>query len=215
MKAYILCNGKSTRFEGIKKHLIEIEGESLLDRTIRLLKANKITDITIVGDDKRKGCKTYVNSQRLKSKAFIEVAEKAQGPFVILLGDCYYTDDIIKDAATRKCDKWLHYENPINNTHTGKPYGEGYIHLVNDCDWWIEKLTEYHDKIDKGEIDPRKGNDWMIQRFLYGWDDLYTHQNIVTEYDVLWDDETDDFDNEDDLKRFCSWTGLKGEIKWT
>lgn len=49
--AIIICAGDATRwgnYLGVPKHLIEIEGERLLDRTVRLLRERGITDIFIV-----------------------------------------------------------------------------------------------------------------------------------------------------------------------
>ena len=115
---------------------------------------------------------------------------------------------IIKDCIEREAkDGWLHWCCPHPNKYTGKPWGEGYIHKVVNWEWWIERLTEYNRLVDNGLI--RIGNDWSINRYLYGWRDLIKHsENIhdLSEYDVYWHDETDDFDFPIDYDRFMEWT---------
>lgn len=47
MRIFILANGKATRWEnymGVDKQLIVIDGEPLLNRTVRLLKENETDD---------------------------------------------------------------------------------------------------------------------------------------------------------------------------
>ena len=56
MKYIIMAAGKGTRWNnylGIPKHLIEINGETLLARTTRLLKENGIKNYIITSSDER------------------------------------------------------------------------------------------------------------------------------------------------------------------
>jgi len=56
MKVLILCAGDGSRwgnYLGVPKQLVTINGETLLDRTIRLLRENQIADITIVSNDNK------------------------------------------------------------------------------------------------------------------------------------------------------------------
>ena len=138
---------------------------------------------------------------------FVEIAERYKEPFILLNGDCFYTDEIIRDCLTRETDRWLHWCCPHPNYYTGKKWGEGYIHKVVDLDWWISKLIEYNRLVDGYLI--QIGTDWSINRFLYGAKDLVHHSENVhdlSEYDVYWHDETDDFDFPADYDRFIQWT---------
>ena len=138
----------------------------------------------------------------------MEIAKTYKEPFILLNGDCYYTDSIIKDCIEKNVDRWGHWCRLSSNPYTGKQWGEGYIHKVNDLNWWINKLEEFNDLCDKGEINLT--NDWTINRYLAGWSDIYTHrEDIANEYDILWNDETDDFDFPEDLDRFIAMTGKR------
>lgn len=138
---------------------------------------------------------------------FRDLGKMSDDPFVILNGDCYYTEAIIKDIIDRDTKKWLHWCCQRPNKITGKPWEEGYAHKIVDFKWWTIKLTEYCDKVSKGEI--KHISDWCINRYLIGID-LYIHQpHLMKEFDIDWEDETDDFDFKEDYDRFVQRTGLK------
>ena len=214
MKVFIMTDGKETRWEnylGKRKCEITIDGERLIDRMIRQCKENGIAkeDLIIIGDIKHEDAinDKFPNCER-KSQLFMELAKKYQCPMIILNGDCYYTDAIIKDAIERPITIWGHWCNPKPNKHTGKSYGEGYIHKVVDFPWWIENLRKFNQLVKEGKINYTK--DWIMNRYLYGWSDIYTHQeDVLGEYDILWDDETDDFDMPIDYDNFLHFTGHK------
>ena len=209
MKIIILADGEGKRwgnYKGVPKQLLRIDGETLLDRMIRQFKEYE-DDIIIIGSHKNKDATNDHFTSAQKRKLFLEIAEKYQEPFILLNGDCYYTDAIVKDCIERQVDRWAHWCCPHPNYYTGKPWGEGYIHKVVDLEWWTIKLKEYNHKVDHGLI--QIGNDWSINRYLYGWRDLIKHsENIhdLSEYDVYWHDETDDFDFPVDYDRFLTWT---------
>ena len=210
MKILILAGGDGKRwgnYQGAPKQLLKIDGETLLDRMIRQCRKNGAEDITIIGDFKG-DAKNDKFTSRNKRHLFLEITERYKEPFILLNGDCFYTDAIIRDCLTREAkDGWLHWCCPHENIYTGKPWGEGYIHKVTNVDWWIRKLKEYNELVDNGMP---TGNDWSINRFLYGASDIITHSSNpadLSKYDVYWHDETDDFDFPEDYDRFIQWTG--------
>ena len=214
MKVIILADGEAKRwnnYKDVEKQLLKIDGETLLHRMCRLCNENGIKkdDLIILGkfddefatNDRFEDCKT-------KRKLFLEVAKKYNEPFILLNGDCYYTDEIIKDCINRKIEKWGHWCRLNANPYTGKRWGEGFIHKVVDIEWWINKLEEFNILCDNGEINLT--NDWTINRFLAGWQDIYTHrEDVPNEYDILWNDETDDFDYPEDIDNFIFHTGKR------
>lgn len=210
MKVLILADGDGTRwgnYQGVPKQLLTIDGETLIRRMVRQLREAGADDIVIIGPYEVDGVQNDRLTSRQKRKLFVEIAERYKEPFILLNGDCFYTDEIIKDCLTRETDKWLHWCCPHPNYYTGKKWGEGYIHKVVDLDWWISKLNEYNRLVDGYLI--QIGNDWSINRFLYGASDLVHHsENIhdLSQYDVYWHDETDDFDFPADYDRFIQWT---------
>ena len=211
MKVLILADGEGKRwgnYQGVPKQLLRIDGETLIDRMCRQLHENGADDIVIIGPYKNRYASNDKFSSDIKRKLFQDIAERYREPFILLNGDCYYTDEIIRDCLGRVPeDGWLHWCCPHRNEYTGKPYGEGYIHKVTDWQWWIRELKEFNYLADAGLI--RIRNDWSINRYLYGWDDLTTHYrdpSHLSKYDVYWQDETDDFDYPDDYDRFMKCT---------
>ena len=190
---YILAGGSATRWQGYQgvknKCYVKIDGETLLERTERLLRANGITDIEIV-----------LEGFKSKREAFQGIAEECQYAFGILLGDCYYTEAIIKDAVNRDVEEWTHYYNCLPNTWTGCTWEEGYIHLVPNWEWWLEKMTEFNQKVDSGEINFVK--DFQIDRYLRGYSPDEYRGATLDEHDIFWSDETDDFDFPSDYDKF-------------
>lgn len=224
MKVYILADGEGTRWNnwgGVPKQLIKINDETILDRMIRLCKENGLDDITIIGVFENKDAKNIrFENCNDKIDLFIRVAEESKEPFIMLNGDCYYTDAIIKDAAERKTfNGWSHWQCPHLNKYTGKPWEEGYIHKVEDVEWWINRLKLLKEEMEKGNITLKNG--WTINNFLNYRKDLdkfYAESN----HDVYWHDETDDFDFSNgpecysgftnDYLRFIHNTGFKGGL---
>lgn len=194
-KFYILAGGSATRWGGYlgkkNKCYLEIDGEALVDRAIRLLEENSITDYEVV-----------LEGYNSKREAFEGIARKEKGPFGILLGDCYYTEAIIKDAVTRDVTEWKHYFCAGANPWTGCDWEEGYIHLVPNWEWWLEKMSEFNKKCDSGEIDFKK--DFQIDRYLRGYDVEEYRPNTLDDHDIYWCDETDDFDYPEDYDKFMS-----------
>lgn len=215
MKVFILADGEGTRwgnYKGVSKQLLKVNDETLLDRMIRLCKENGIkkNDLIILGDFKNENAiNDHFENCKLKRQLFLELAKKYKEAFILLNGDCYYTDAIIKDCINRDIERWGHWCRLNANPHTGKTWGEGYIHKVVDINWWISKLEEFNQKCISGEINLT--NDWTINRYLAEWKDIYTHrEDLPNKYDILWDDETDDFDFPQDYDNFIRITGYKG-----
>lgn len=192
-KWYILAGGSATRwngYQGVKnKCLVKVDGETILSRTERLLYENGIKDVTIILDG-------YTS----KRKAFEGLARRSKGPFGILLGDCYYSEAIIKDAINRDVTTWMHYYDCLPNPWTGCPWEEGYIHLVPNWEWWLMKMQEFNQKVDAGEINFVK--DFQIDRYLRGYSPHEQRWHTVDEHDIFWCDETDDFDYPVDYDKF-------------
>lgn len=205
MRIFILANGKASRWENymrVDKQLIVIDGEPLLNRTVRLLKENGLNDIVIVGPYKIEGAKNFIPDFESVIGKYVIVRNEVEDvdSFALLYGDCYYSEAIIKDLATRTTDKkWLHWTCNRENKITGKPYPEGYIHTIYDKDWWFKKCDEYKALLDGGL---EHKIDWQFLRFLLNID-LNIHQpELMKDNEVDWEDESDDFDYPVDYDRW-------------
>ena len=213
-KYYILANGEGTRwhnYKGVPKQLIEIEGETILHRMIRLLfeEGVKKENIIICGKFKDELATTKLTKSKTKREVFEEIANLAKGPFAILYGDCYYTKECIHEVVTRPVKKFDEFYTTHPNPNTGCPWPEGYAHRCDDWEWWRDTMHE----INTNPELIATPKDWFIHWWLLGVKDERINtppvENFNPDHDIAWLDETDDFDFPEDLAKFCATTGKK------
>lgn len=117
MKYIIMADGKGTRwknYKNIPKHLIEINGETLLERIVKQLKKrDKGSEIIITSHDKRyeiKGAKRYEPLNNiLEIDRFTE--ELIEDDICFLYGDTYYSDDAIDIIINTKAEDLMFFGN--------------------------------------------------------------------------------------------------------
>ena len=117
MKYIIMADGKGTRwnnYHNIPKHLIEIDGETLLARTVRLLRKNDArADIVITSHDPRyevPGARRYEpQNNHLEIDRFTE--ELIADDVCFLYGDTFYSESVIQKIADTPAEKLLFFGN--------------------------------------------------------------------------------------------------------
>ncbi len=117
MKYIIMADGKGTRwnnYHNIPKHLIEIDGETLLARTVRLLRENDaLADIVITSHDPRyevPGARRYEpQNNHLEIDRFTE--ELIADDVCFLYGDTFYSESVIQKIADTPAEKLLFFGN--------------------------------------------------------------------------------------------------------
>ena len=189
MKYVIMAAGNGKRWNnylGIPKHLIEINGETLLARTTRLLKENGITDYVITGHDERYAQYGTLIPQT-NTDCEIERFEEFQEPVCYLYGDVYYTEQAIKT---------------IIDTQT-----QDILFFGSDCEIFAVKVKNQphfqelkHDvkcQYEEGRIDRCIG--WEIYRKM---NDIPLDQHEIKENYIEISDGTDDIDFPDDYEKF-------------
>lgn len=213
MKYYILANGEGTRWKnymGVPKQLIEIDGETILHRMIRLLRAEGVekSDIVICGPFEDDEAQSIITKSKTKREVFEEIANLAQGPFAILYGDCYYTEAIIHEIVNRPIQKYDEFFTIHPNPNTGCRWAEGYAHRCEDWEWWRDEMHSINSNTELIQV----AHDWFIHWWLLGVRDQACINSHPVEcydpaHDIPWCDQTDDFDYPDDLTTFCEVTG--------
>ena len=219
MKIYILANGEAKRwgnYRNCDKQLITINGEPLLERTVRLLKEEKLKkdQIIICGKYKIKGSTNIITESKSKREVFEEISNLADEPFIILYGDVYYTEAIIHDLVTKELKHYGEWFTISPNPNTGKKWAEGYAHKIVDIEWFRKEISELNKLVDSGKLNYT--SDWNIHWWLLGErENLGRHpvQWFDKEKDIYWCDETDDFDYPNDLEHFLQATGFEGPKK--
>lgn len=116
MKYIIMCAGSGTRWNnylGVPKHLVSINGETLLGRTTRLLKERGITDYVITSFDKE-----YKKYGKVIPQSYIDCEidrfeDTGDKEICYLYGDVYYTEnaiDLIVNTDTKDILFFGNYE---------------------------------------------------------------------------------------------------------
>jgi hypothetical protein len=152
--AIILCAGDGKRwgnFLGSPKHLIKIDGERLIDRTVRLIKtlSNDETDIFIVANNDPRyeinGCKLFIpekNPQIGEADAYINSKQlwNKEGRTIIFFGDVWFSEFCMKSIVQNMDKDWTTFGRKGGSVITGHPYGEPFaysfypdqIHMLED-----------------------------------------------------------------------------------
>lgn len=117
MKYIIMADGKGTRwknYQNIPKHLIKIDGEILLERTVRQLNnQDKGSKVIITSHDKRYEFKGAIRYEPLNNVLEIDrfTEELIEDNICFLYGDTYYTDETIHNIINSKVEDILFFGN--------------------------------------------------------------------------------------------------------
>lgn len=204
VKKYIILSDCSVGFD-TPRQLTEINGETLIKRTIRLLKENGVNDILITSHDKRfddLGATRYeplYNDYVPRESGYWLNAfpsELLNEPICFLFGDVYYSENAIKTIVNtdtkdilffctykNKCEKYIkHHDEPL-------------AFKVVDYIMFKEHIERVKDMKDKG-LCVREPITWELYRSING-QDINTH--IMTKNYVAINDESCDIDSVNDI----------------
>jgi hypothetical protein len=202
--AFILAGGAATRwadYGGVAKHFVEIDGERLIDRTIR--QARQLFDRVVVVSPHANYVvgvdgEIVVPHEHRKSerqKILSSKGEWSDSRTTLLYGDVYFTDTAIKNiaASVKPLTFLLRFDNPA---FTGKTHREIFaIGFSREMYGFVEKAmvnTAYQHGI------PQRGG-WMLL------DRLKTAAWVIET-----GDETEDFDSPEDYVGWMKATGRRG-----
>jgi choline kinase len=151
MKALILAAGEGTRLRPYTldrpKCLVEVEGVSLLDRQLAVLRSEGVADITLIGGYrsdmlKRPGLGLELNPRYAETNmvwTLFSAEQALQGDLVLAYGDIVYSRDILRSLLASPADisvtidlDWEQYwrarnENPLDDAETLRMNAAGHI----------------------------------------------------------------------------------------
>ena len=192
MKYIIMADGKGTRwnnYHNIPKHLIEIGGETLLARTVRLLRENDaLADIVITSHDPRyevPGARRYEpQNNHLEIDRFTE--ELIADDVCFLYGDTFYSESVIQKIADTPAEKLLFFGN------------ERSIVAIKVADGAL--FRQHVDRVRAlflaGKIEKCIG--WQVYQSFEGLP--FGEKTIAADY-ILIQDGTEDFNSPEDYNR--------------
>lgn len=192
MKYIIMAAGKGTRWDnylGVPKHLVTINGETLLGRTTRLLKENGVEDYIITCNDPRYAQYGQTVDQSHKDCEVDRFDEEVtKEPVCFLYGDVYYTENAIKTIVnTPVQDRILFF---------GGEY-EIFAVKVEDRELFFSHVHRVKDLFLSGQIGRCIG--WEVYRSLHN---IPFDQHIISDRYHYILDGTDDIDYPYDYENF-------------
>ena len=191
MRYIIMCAGNGKRWNnylGIPKHLVEVNGEKLLERTTRLLKENGIADYIITGSDERYKEYGELKEQTCKDCEIDRFEESyINGDTCYLYGDVYYTEQAMKTIVNTDTDSIIFFGSE----------DEIFGIKIKDIKTFLDHKHKVKDLYLKGIIDRCIG--WEVYRSLYN---IPFNEHIIKDMYVKILDGTDDIDFPEDYEKF-------------
>lgn len=192
MKYIIMADGKGTRwnnYHNIPKHLIEIGGETLLSRTVRLLRENDArADIVITSHDPRyevPGARRYEpQHNHLEIDRFTE--ELIENDACFLYGDTFYSEQVIKKIVQTPAEKLLFFGNERSIVAI----------KVVDGALFRQHVNRVRELFLAGKIEKCIG--WQVYQSFEGLP--FGEKTIAADY-ILIQDGTEDFNSPEDYNR--------------
>ena len=230
MKYIIMCGGKYPKFEK-PKQLLKVNGEVLVERTIRLLKANGITDIAICTNchdfdylnlPVLMQSNEYVNGNENENKksecCWLNAYYPMEEPCCYLHGDVYFSDEAIKtiidtpvkDTMFFCTYDWTDGEKDRRNYKGREPFG----YKVVNQKLFRSAINDLFKMIDEGKFENGLPPIcWQLYRYINGleidyntkeWTDINNIFQTNGDYVVI-NDYTTDVDQPEDVKVLEEW----------
>jgi len=215
----ILCGGGNTRWGSYldtpRKHLIKIEGEILLSRTLKQVALRKPKKTIIVVNEQTrnfyepfvsKTCELFTieNLEQTPTEAWKYLSSEplwSQCERTInLLGDVWYSDDAIATIFENPDQDWLAFGRSGPSIFTGCWYGEIYAHRFHNPQEHKDKLVVLDDLYRTGKC-KRKASGWAHYHLMHG---LEPQVQKVGPRFVEINDFTEDFDFPHDYDRWVA-----------
>lgn len=184
MKYIIMADGKGTRwknYQNIPKHLIKIDGEILLERTVRQLNnQDKNAKVIITSHDKRYEFKGATRYEPLNNVLEIDrfTEELIEDNICFLYGDTYYTDETINNIINSKVDDILFFGNQKSIVAI----------KVKDSKLFKKHISNVKNLFLKNKIKNCKG--WQVYQ---SFQNLEFDKKQIKDKFVIVDDETIDY----------------------
>lgn len=202
MKFVIMCGGKYDTFK-TPKQLSVINGERVVDRTIRLLRENGVNEIFISTNDKRfESCGVPILKHK-NSYKFIKgelkgywldafypnFDEREQVTF--LFGDVYYMPSAIELITKCNLNKNILFGSKAAKNIYHKNWGEPFAYYVADYKTFMDGVKAVKKLQDEGKL-LRVALVWELYRYLNNLD--VNVQDIKDDTFIVIDDGTIDID---------------------
>jgi len=203
MRYVILAKGGHKGFD-IPRQLSVINGERILDRTIRLLRENGVNDILVTGEytdidakviNPKGNTYEYDTDKGYWLDAFNGLPDK---PTCFVMGDVYFSEQAIKTIVNTDTDSTLFFCSYQNKSHRYiKEWDEPFAYKVVDTDLFRTHRDRVKRLFDEGKTE-RHPIVWELYRSINGID---VNKHKLTNNVVIINDITCDIDAPGDIKK--------------
>jgi len=219
MKYIILAYSNDKKLD-IPRQLVEINGEPLVKRTIRLLKENGVEDILLLAKDERfddLGVIKYIPKIHTYDYAtntgyWLDAFpfELLNEPVCFVWGDVYFSEKAIKTIVETETDENLFFCSYNNhNKKYIKEHDEPFAYKVADTDLFKEHINIVKRLYDEGKT-CRHPIVWEVYRSMNGLD---VNEHIMADNFVAINDITCDIDSAIDVDKIKEKIGGDKMIK--
>ena len=198
MKYIIMCGGKYGR---TPKQLLEVMGEVIVKRTIRLLKAFGVSrdNILISSNDwrfDRLGVKRVVHANEYiygheETHMWLQAFYPMTEPVCYVFGDVYFSEDAIRQIVQTETESIQFFASaPPFADNYYKTWAEPFAFKVQDTKLFFEKIEECH-RLDLEGRFHREAVSWELWQVIKGTElDVidYTNYHAINDYTCDIDD---------------------------
>ena len=206
MKYIIMAGGEYKKF-GIPKPLIEVKGETLIERTTKLLKQNGINEIYISSNNpefdkygvrlENKNNDFIVYENGTSKGYWLDAFYPTNEPTCYIFGDVYFTENAIKTIVEYESIENILFGTGCAKNLEHKNWGEPFAYKVNKIEEFKNGIVEVKKLFDEKKT-ARHPIVWELYRYLHNLD--INIQNITTDYVVI-DDGTIDIDSPEQVSK--------------
>ena len=223
-----MCGGEYPKFK-TPKQLLKVNGEIIVERTIRLLRENGITDIAVstnnpkfdyldvelLHNKKDKFVTLSPNEVKASCYSWLNAYYPIDEPVCYLHGDVYFSDEAIKQIVEAKVKDTMFICVPDKQDIPNKDYRnrkgrEPLGYKVENYKLFRNAIDDLLNMIDEGKFINAKQSPiaWTVYRYLNGLDIGLNAKNYGDLNDIfkskgdymIINDYTTDIDSEKDIK---------------
>ncbi len=175
MQVIVMAGGN---YKDFKEHkaLTKINGERLIERTLRLLKENNVEEIYISSNNpefikygKVIKHKNSFEVEKGKVKGYwVDAYYPTNKPTIYLHGDVYYTEEAIKKILNYEAKENTFIGNEIARNPEHLNWGEPFGWIIIDQEKFRKAINDTKKLQDEGKLDRGYAISWELYRVMNG-----------------------------------------------
>ncbi len=185
MKYIILCGSNHALINGTPRQLVKIGGERVLDRTIRLLRENGITDISITATDPAFDGIDAEVIQYDSSGHWINAFPPINEPTCFIFGDVYFSPEAIEKIVQTETDDIAFFAStPPFAPNYPKLWAEPFAFKVVNLQHFAESVLKIKELKASGAFqrDPIAWELWQVIKGTPLNSIIYTNYVAINDY---------------------------------